>query len=166
MRIGRLATLAILAAAWLLGATLLWRTSVPHLELGHAPATEWFSAKEIARAQRYERFEYVLWGLRLVATIVALVVLTVRAPRLAPSIGLGPIGTGVILAMVIIVTLFFVSLPFGFLEQWWQIRHGLAPHDYLSWIFVPWAQLSFEALFAAPREAYTRTLLAAAKLAA
>ena len=50
--------------------------------------------------------------------------------------------------MLMLVTLWFVSLPFGFAAQWWDARHGLAPHDYLSWIFEPWALLSFEALFA------------------
>jgi STE24 endopeptidase len=64
------------------------------------------------------------------------------------TIGLGRVGAGVIIAMIVLVTLWFVSLPFGFAAQWWDARHGLAPHDYLSWIFAPWAELSFEALFA------------------
>ena len=64
------------------------------------------------------------------------------------TLGLGRIGAGVIVAMLMLVTLWFVSLPFGFAAQWWDARHGLAPHDYVSWIFEPWALLSFEALFA------------------
>jgi STE24 endopeptidase len=148
-RIGRLATLVVFGGAWLVAAALLWRTSVPmDLRLHGTDVHRYFSPSELAAAARYERFVYVLWGLHLVATIVALVVLTIRAPRFVRTIGLGRIGTGVILGMVMLVTLWFVSLPFGFTEQWWAARHGLAPNDYLAWLFAPWAQLSFEALFA------------------
>lgn len=128
---------------------LLWRTSVPtDLQLHGTDVHRYFSSAQLAQAARYDRFLYVLWGLHLLATVVALVVLTLRAPRLARSIGLGPVGTGVIVGMVMLVTLWFVSLPFGFAEQWWAARHGLAPHDYVAWLVAPWATLSFEALFA------------------
>jgi STE24 endopeptidase len=146
-RIGRTATLVAFVGAWVVGALLLWRTSVPDLHI-HGDARRWFGADQIARSQRYERFEYVLWALALVAKITALLILARRAPRLARSIGLGPIGTGVIIGMLIIVVLAAVSLPFGFAAQWWAARHGLAPHDYFSWIFAPWAALTFQAVFA------------------
>ena len=148
-RIGRLATLVVFCGLWLVAAALLWRTSVPtNLRLSGADVHRLFPPAEVARAARYERFLYVLWGSHLVATVVALVVLSIRAPRLARTIGLGRIGTGVIVGMLILVTLWFVSLPFGFAAQWWAARYGLAPSDYLAWLFAPWAQLSFEAFFA------------------
>jgi STE24 endopeptidase len=148
-RIGRLATVVVLGGAWLVAAALLWRTSVPgDLQLGGTDVHRYFSALELAEAARYERFLYVLWFLNLAATIAALVVLTIRAPKFVRSIGLGRVGSGVIVGMVVLVTLWFVSLPFGFAEQWWAARHGLAPNDYLAWLFAPWASLSFEALFA------------------
>jgi STE24 endopeptidase len=146
-RIGRTATLVAFVGAWVVGAWLLWGTTVPELHL-NADAHRWFTDAQIARSQRYERFEYALWAGHLAATIAALIVLSRRAPQLARSIGLGPIGTGVIVGMVMLVTLWAVSLPFGFAEQWWEARHGLAPHDYVSWIFAPWASLTFQALFA------------------
>jgi STE24 endopeptidase len=90
----------------------------------------------------------VLWALHLLAQVIALVVLALRAPRLVRTMGLGRIGAGVIVAMLVLVTLWFVSLPFGFAQQWWDARHGLAPHDYVSWLVAPWASLTFEALFA------------------
>jgi STE24 endopeptidase len=52
----------------------------------------------------------------------------------------------VIIAMVTLVTLFLVGLPFGLAAQWWSARHGLAPHNYLAWLLAPWAALSFEAV--------------------
>jgi STE24 endopeptidase len=146
-RIGRTATLVAFAVAWVVGAWLLWRTSVPDLHLNADPH-RWFADAQLSRSRRYERFEYVLWALHLLATIVALLVLSRRAPRMARSIELGRIGTGVIVGMVMLVTLWAVSLPFGFAQQWWEARHGLAPHDYVTWIFAPWASLTFEAVFA------------------
>lgn len=149
MRIGRLATVVIVAAGWMVAAALLWRTSVPSgLDVSGLDVERHFPAAELARASRYQRFVDALWALHLVAVVVALVVLARRAPRLARTIGLGRIGTGVIIAVLMLVTLWFVSLPFGFAEQWWAARHGLAPHAYLSWLLTPLPQLSFEAVFA------------------
>lgn len=139
----------VFCGGWIVAAALLWRTSVPtDLQLHGTNVHRYFSSAQLAQAARYERFLYVLWGLSLAAKVIALVVLTLRAPRLARSIGLGPVGTGVIVGMVMLVTLWFVSLPFGFAAQWWAARHGLAPQDYLAWLVAPWASLSFEALFA------------------
>jgi STE24 endopeptidase len=148
-RIGRLATLVVFVAAWLVAAALLWRTSVPtDLRLHGTDMHRYFSSSELAQAARYERFLYVAWGLHLAATIVAFVLLTMRAPRVVRMIPLGRIGTGVILGAVMLVTVWVVSLPFGFAEQWWAVRHGLAPKDYLAWFLAPWAELTFDALFA------------------
>jgi len=149
MRIGRVATVLILCGAWLGAAYLLWRTSVPaSLDVGGVDPHRYFSSAQLARAARFERFDNVLWVLQVAATIAALAVLSRRSPRLVRSLGLGRVGSGVIVGMLMLVTLWFVQLPFGFLSQWWDARHGLAPHDYVSWIFAPWALLSSEALSA------------------
>src|SRR5215211_6817313 len=147
-RIGRTTLIVCLGAAWMVGAWLLTRTTVPDLELGGADAHRWFSDAQIARAERYERFDYALWALELVATLAVLVILARRGPRLANSIALGRIGTGVILGMVMLVTLWAVSVPFGIAHQWWAARHGLAEHAYHEWLVAPWAELSFSALLA------------------
>jgi STE24 endopeptidase len=147
--IRRWATVVVLSAAWLIAAFFLWRTTVPSgVDVGGLDMHRFFSAREIERAADYQRFLVVLRLLQLVATIVALYVLSRRTPRLVRTLGLGRIGAGVIVAMLILVTLWFISLPFGFVAQWWNARHGLAPHDYVSWIFEPWALLTFEALYA------------------
>lgn len=147
--IGRVATVVVLCAAWLAGAAFLWRTSVPsNLDLSGLDVHSLFSAHELKRAADYERFLDLLWLLKTVATIVALAVLTRRGPRLVRGFGLGRIGAGVIIAMLVLVTLWFVALPFGFVAQWWDARHGLAPHDYVSWLLAPWANLTLEAIFA------------------
>jgi STE24 endopeptidase len=144
-----MATVVVFSAGWLVAAAFLWRTSVPSsLHLGGVDVHRFFPARQLTRASDYQRFVDVLWAAELVANVIALAVLSWRAPRLVRTLGLGRVGAGVIVAMLILVTLWFVSLPFGFAQQWWAARHGLAPHDYVSWIFEPWAALSFEALFA------------------
>src|SRR5712691_11688933 len=131
MRIGRVATVLILCGAWLAAAYLLWRPSVPaSIRVRGLDQHRYFTAALLARASKYERFTDILWAAQVAATIVALVVLTRRAPWLSRSIGLGPVGTGVIVGMVMLVTLWFVRLPFGFLSQWWDARHGLGPNEY------------------------------------
>jgi STE24 endopeptidase len=148
-RIGRLATLVVFLAGWLVAAVFLWRTSVPSsLDVGGLDVHRFFSAHELSRAASYQRFVNALWMLHLVAQVVALAVLAWRAPRFVRTMGLGRVVAGVIVAMLVLVTLWFVSLPFGFAQQWWDARHGLAPHDYVSWLLAPWASLSFEAIFA------------------
>lgn len=132
-----------------MGGTRLWRTTVPSgLDTGGVDMRRFFTARQLAEADRYSLVLDLLVLGSMLATIAALVVLAVRAPRFARGIGLGPIGSGVVVGMVTLVTLWFVSLPFGIAEQWWAARHGLAPHDYLAWLTAPWASLGFEAGFA------------------
>jgi STE24 endopeptidase len=145
----RTATVVVFLAGWLVAAAFLWRTSVPSsLDVGGLEVHRFFSAHELRRATSYQRFVDALWAAQLVAKVAALAVLAWRAPRLVRTMGLGRVGAGVIVAMLVLVTLWFVSLPFGFAQQWWDARHGLVPHDYVSWIFAPWASLLFEAFFA------------------
>src|SRR5262245_33081374 len=147
-RIGRLATVFLFCAAWLAAAVYLYRTSVPSsVDVRGIDVHDFFTQRELDRATRYQRLLTILWVLGFVAEVVVLVVLARRAPRWARTIGLGRVGTGVIIGMLVLVTLWFVSLPFGFVAQWWQARHGLAPENYLSWIFEPWATLFFEAIY-------------------
>src|SRR5665213_2304701 len=62
------------------------------------------------------------------------------APKVR-SIGLGRIGSAVIVGMVLIVGLWFVGLPFSFADLWWQHHWGLGPFDILAWLNGQWALL-------------------------
>jgi STE24 endopeptidase len=147
-RLARVGTLILLVAAWAVGGTRLWRTSVPSsLHTDGLGVGRWFTAAQLAGAHRYSRALDLCWLAGTLATVAALLVLAYRLPRVARRIGLGPVGSGVIVGMVTLTTLFFVSLPFAFFAQWWSARHGLAPHGYLAWLAAPWAALSFEAAF-------------------
>jgi STE24 endopeptidase len=50
--------------------------------------------------------------------------------------------------MVLLVTLWFVALPFSLVDLWWQHHWGLGPFDVLSWLMSQWYTLGPEAIFA------------------
>jgi STE24 endopeptidase len=144
MRIGVVLGLA----GWIVAATFLWRTSVPSLELGGLDPHRYFSARLLARAHDYGTGERVLWLLGTLARLAALVVLVWRLPRSARGLGLGRVGSAIVMGMVVVVTLWFVGLPFSVAALWWQHHYGLGPFDPLSALTTQWALLSAEAVFA------------------
>ncbi len=135
-------------ACWALAASYLWRTSVPRLRLGGLDEHRYFSERELARAASYGTGVDVLWLLGTVARLVALAVLVWRAPRFARGLGLGPIGSAVIVGMVLLVTLWFVGLPFGIAGLWWQHHWGLGPFDPGAWLLQQDVTLPVRAVFA------------------
>ena len=90
----------------------------------------------------------MLWLLATAATLGALGVLTWRLPRSIRQIGLGPVGSAVVAGMVLLVTLWFVSLPFSLADLWWQHHWGLGPFDVLAWLAAQWSTLAPEAVSA------------------
>jgi STE24 endopeptidase len=136
------------AVVWLVAAYLLLRTTVPgDLHLSGLDQHRFFSASELARTERYERFVRIVVVLSLVAEIVALLVLTRRAPRLARNTGLGPIGAGMIVAMITLAVLWAVDLPFSTALRWWEQRHDLTEGSWIEWLVAPWAQLAASVAF-------------------
>jgi STE24 endopeptidase len=146
MRIGRAATLAVGAVVWCVAAWLLYRTSVPSLHLTGFDERRFFSAHALARARSFSRGEDVLWLLSTVAELVALGVLTWRLPRSIRQIGLGRIASAIVGGMVLLVTIWFVSLPFSFADLWWQHHWGLGPFGVLAWFSAQWSTLAPEAV--------------------
>ena len=125
-------------AAW-----FLFRTTVPgSLHLPSLDQHDYFSGSLLGQTQRYERFVRIDFVLSLVATIAALLVLMRKAPGIARNTGLGPIGAGMIVAMIILVTLWAVDLPFSIALRWWASRHDLTAGSWIDWLVEPWAQLA------------------------
>src|SRR4051794_41501212 len=145
-RISKALTLAVSGAAWVLCAWLLTRTSVPGLHLGGLDQHRFFSEHALERGRSYSRGTQVLWLGSTAATIAALIVLAGLLPRSVRGMGLGRIGSAVIVGMVLLVTLWFVSLPFGLASLWWQHHWGLGPFDVLAWLNAQWATLGAEAV--------------------
>jgi STE24 endopeptidase len=132
--------------AWAVCAWLLTRTSVPGVDLGGLDQHRFFSDRALERGRYYSRGIQALWLASTVATIVALVVLTRTMPKTVRGMALGRIGSAVIVGMVLLVTLWFVSLPFGLAGLWWQHHWGLGPFDVFAWVTAEWGVLGAEVL--------------------
>jgi STE24 endopeptidase len=142
MRIGRVATLAVIAALWVFAAVLLWRTRVPSdLRLPSLDANVIFGRHAVRAGERYERFLDYNWLLGTVATLVALVVMVRRAPRLAQSLRLGRVNAAIVTGVVILTVVWAVSIPFSLAGAWWQRRHRISTESWDSIVFSPWSAL-------------------------
>jgi STE24 endopeptidase len=144
----RTVTLAVGAVVWCACAWLLARTTVPSLSLSGFDAHRYFTSATLRRAARYSRGEQVLWLAGTVATLVALLVLANRLPRTVRGMGLGRIASAIVVGMVLLVTLWFVGLPFSLTGLWWQHHWGLGPFDVVAWLNAQWAVLAPEAVSA------------------
>ena len=121
---------------------------MPSLHLGGFDASQYFSPELLARTHRYGNGARLIWLLGMLATLFALVLLVWRLPRSARSLGLGRVGSAIVIGMVIVATLWLVRLPFAIAGQWWQHHYGLGPFDPVAWISGQWALLSAQAVFA------------------
>jgi Zn-dependent protease with chaperone function len=148
MRMARVGTLAVAAVVWGGCAYLLARTSVPHLQLSGFDEHRFFSARELRRATRYSRGAEAIWLGGTLATLAALAVLAWRLPRSVRGMGLGRISSAVVVGMVVLTTIWFVSLPFGLAGLWWQHHWGLGPFGVGAWLASQWATLGSEAVSA------------------
>jgi STE24 endopeptidase len=139
-RIVRPATLAVaVVAVWGFAAALLWRTKVPgDLQLPSLDPRAVFGAQNVRAGIRFDRFFEVEWIVATLASLITLVVLTRRGPRLARSLGLGPVNAGIITAVLVGVVLWAVSLPFEFASAWWSRRHGILQESWASIVLSPW----------------------------
>jgi STE24 endopeptidase len=141
-RIVRAATLAAGAVVWAVAGAVLWRTKVPDdLRLPSLNETTIFGNELVHDSQRYERFLTNSWILGTVAGLAALVWMVRRGPRLARSLGLGPVNAGIILGAVTLTVVWAVSLPFGLATEWWQRRHGISTESYGSTLALAWVGL-------------------------
>src|SRR5438876_10003706 len=104
-------TLAVAAIAWVLGAWLLWRTSVPALHLSGLDEHRYFSERALRRSVRYSHGEQALWLGGTAATLATLGVLAWRLPRTVAGMGLGRIGSAIVVGMVLLTALWAVELP-------------------------------------------------------
>jgi STE24 endopeptidase len=140
------ATVVAAVAAWAVLAWLLARTSVPSLQLSGLDQHRFFPEHLLRRARSYTRGEELLWLLGTLAVLVALGVLARVLPGSVRGMGLGRVGSSVVVSMVLLVTLWFVGLPFSLADLWWQHHYGLGPFDVGAWLAAQWASLGPEAV--------------------
>ena len=135
-------------AGWIVAAVFLWRTSVPSLHLTGFDPHGAFSNALLRRSHRYGNGERLIWLLGTIATVATLGVLVWRLPRSARGLGLGRVSGAIVIGMVVVVALWFVSLPFSVANLWWQHHYGLGPFDVGGWLAAQYAALPFSAVFA------------------
>lgn len=148
-RLLTLVLLAALAALWAVAALLLWRSSrVPgDLRLPRVDPQQLFSAAELRRTSRYERFLRIDELLSEVALLVVLGVYAVTGVRFTRESAAGRIGTGMLLGMLGLALVWLVQVPFGLADLWWQRRHGISRVGYLEWLTGNWLGLGGTFLF-------------------
>jgi Zn-dependent protease with chaperone function len=141
----RLATITVLAAVWAVASYFLWTTTrVPDgLHLSGLPEREFFSSSLIDRAEHYESFLYWLVLGQTVATVVVFALYAWRGARFTRESAAGPIGTGMLLAMLGFALVWLVSVPFDVLGLWWKRRYGQSDESYGTVIFGGWLALAF-----------------------
>src|SRR5919199_5560939 len=126
-----IATLAVLAAAWLYAASLLWRTQVPaDLRLPRLDPHRVFPDALLRRTARHDGFLRIDFLLASAAQLAALLWLALRPPR---GRG-GPLLRGLELALVALVVSWIARLPFGLAAEWWERRYGVSRQSYGAWL--------------------------------
>jgi Zn-dependent protease with chaperone function len=142
------ATVLILAAVWSVAGWRLWQTTVPGgLELPHLDARDYLTGAQLHRADSYERFERVNWVLTTIVLFGVLAWYAVRGARFARESAAGPIGTGMLLAMLGFGLVWLVQVPFHLVGNWWERRHGVSKVGYAELLFGGWFALGVEFLF-------------------
>jgi Zn-dependent protease with chaperone function len=121
---------------------------VPSLHLSGLDEHRYFSPHAISQTARFARGEDLLWLAGTLVTLGTLALLAWRLPRVVPGIGLGRIGSAIVVGMVLLTSLWAVSLPFAAVELWWEHHWGLGPFDFWAWLNAQWAALGPEAVSA------------------
>src|SRR5207237_7952937 len=106
------------------------------------------ASRLLGRARGYGNGARMVWLLREIATLAALGVLVWRLPRSARGLGLGRVGSAIVIGMVVVATLWLVRLPFTIAGLWWQHHYGLGPFDPGSWLAAQWSLLPAQAVWA------------------
>ena len=96
-----------------------------------------FGAHVVRAGTRFDRFFELEWIFGTLASLVVLVVAMRRGPKLARSLGLGPVNAGMVTAVVVGVAIWAVSVPFDVAAAWWSRRHGILRESWASIVFSP-----------------------------
>jgi STE24 endopeptidase len=146
--LAKLATLLVLAGVWVVAILLLWRTRVPDgLDTDGLRPGSFFSSRQLEKTADYEEFHRVNWVLMTVTTLVVFVLYAWRGARFARLSAAGPIGTGMLLAMLGFALVWLVGLPFEIAGLWWDRRHDVSRVEYWEVVFGGWLGLGAAFLF-------------------
>lgn len=146
-RLPGLLVFGALAGAWFYAAFRLWQTSVPDdLKLPKVDVNALIGASGLHRA---EHFSFVLSLFGVAGLVLPLVVLAIYAKyghRFIGESAAGPIGTGMLLAMLGLAILWLAMLPSSIAQLWWLRRYGIEKIGYAELVFGTWSILGAEFL--------------------
>ncbi len=108
---------------------------------------DFFTESLLRAGDRYERFLRVDSLISAVVTIVVFVGYARWGRRFLRDSAAGPIGSGMLLAMLGFALVWLVGLPFQIAALWWERRHGVAHGGYATAIFGGWVALGVEFVF-------------------
>ncbi len=129
------------------GVVLLWPTAVPNdLVLADVDESAVFGAELVARAERFERFLYVLWICSQIALLATLWVYARKGAWFTRESAAGPIGTGMLLGMLGLAIVWLVNLPFRLVGHWWAVRYDVSDAGYVTWLLEDWTLLGAQFL--------------------
>lgn len=124
------------------GVVLLWPTAVPtDLVLGDVDESAVFGAELVEKANRFERFLYVLWALSQIALVATLWIYARKGAAFTRESAAGPIGTGMLLGMLGLAVVWLVNLPFRIVGHWWALRYDVTGAGYVTWLLDDWVLL-------------------------
>lgn len=124
------------------GVVLLWPTAVPtDLVLGDVDESAVFGAELVEKANRFERFLYVLWALSQIALVATLWIYARKGAAFTRESAAGPIGTGMLLGMLGLAVVWLVNLPFRIVGHWWALRYDVTDAGYVTWLLDDWVLL-------------------------
>ena len=140
----RIAALATLTGAWIVVALLLWRTSVPPLDVPELDPGSLFDDATVERNGRYRNVLTVLWAAGVAAQLAVLVLLVRWRPR-PPG---PPVLAGAVIGGGVFAALWLTQLPFRLAAHWWRRRYDVTDLDYLRLVGGQWSTTLAELLLA------------------
>jgi STE24 endopeptidase len=141
-----LATLAALVGAWAVAAFFLWDSSIvpSGIHVDGLDPQAFFDPAFLRRAEHYASFFYWLVLGQTVATVVVFSLYAWRGTAFMRESAAGPIGTGMLLAMLGFGLVWLVTVPFQVAGLWWQRRYDQSDESYGAAIFGGWFLLAVE----------------------
>ena len=139
----------MLAGTWAVAAYLLWDASrVPgNLHISGLHTRDFFTASLLRAGSRYEQFLRIDSLLATAVTIVVFVLYARWGTRFLRDSAAGPIGSGMLLAMLGFGLVWLVGLPFQIAALWWDRRHDVSHASYWEVVFGGWLALGVEFTF-------------------
>lgn len=131
----RIAAGATLAGAWSAAAVLLWRTSVPDVDVPALAPRSLFDAASIERNGRYRDVLSGLWAAGMLAQLAALALLA----RSRPVPRLNVFAAGALLGGGVYAAAWLAQLPFRLAGHWWRRRYDVSELDYLRYVAGQWS---------------------------